>query len=210
MRLSDRVESLSPSLTLQLVGKTKQLRAAGRDIVSLGAGEPDFPTPANVRQAAARAIESGQTRYTEVGGILKLRTAIVDHYRERGLTYEPDQVVVTSGAKHALFEAVQVLVNPGDEVLIPSPYWLSYPEIVKAAGGVPVFVPCREDDGFLLHHEDVAAACTDRTRLLIINPINNPTGNVDSPEVLTAIAARPLPTRHGSRRPGRPSCRTAR
>lgn len=188
MRISQRVSRLSPSLTLQLVAKTQELRAQGHDIVSLGAGEPDFPTPKNVREAAQRAMDAGHTRYTPVPGILPLREAIVATYRPLGLDYSPDQVVVTSGAKHAIWNALFALLDEGDEVIVPQPSWLSYPEMVKAAGGVPVCVPCHEEDGFRLLPKTLADACTPRTRMVLINAVSNPTGAVHSAEDLAALA----------------------
>lgn len=190
MRISDRVLRLTPSLTLQLIAKTKALRAAGKDIVSLGAGEPDFPTPDDVRRAAGRAMESGHTRYTETAGIAELRKVICALYAKPwGLAYAPSQAVVTTGAKHALFQAIQALVNEGDEVLIPQPSWLSYPEMVLAAGGTPVFIACDEEHGFKLTPAALRAAC-DRhpaARLLLFNGVSNPTGAVHSPEEQAAL-----------------------
>jgi aspartate aminotransferase len=190
MRISDRVRRLTPSLTLQLIARTKALRAAGRDIVSLGAGEPDFPTPAAIRQAACRAMESGQTRYTETTGIVELRKAIAARYAEPwGLVYAPSQVVVTTGAKHAIFQALQAIVNEGDKVLIPTPSWLSYPDMALAAGGVPVTIGCGEEQGFKLTPGVLRAAC-DRepsARVLVFNGVSNPTGAVHSPEEQAAL-----------------------
>lgn len=190
MRISDRVRRLTPSLTLQLIARTKALRAAGRDIVSLGAGEPDFPTPPAIRQAAGRAMESGQTRYTETTGILELRKAIAARYAKPwGLTYTPGQVVVTTGAKHAIFQALQAIVNEGDKVLIPTPSWLSYPDMALAAGGLPVTIDCSEAHGFRLTPDVLRAAC-DReptARVLVFNGVSNPTGAVHSPEEQAAL-----------------------
>ena len=188
MQISDRVQRLTPSLTLALVTRTKELRAQGRRILTLGAGEPDFPTPANVCDAGTRAIQDGHTRYTEVGGIQPLREAVAALYQPHGVSYKASQVVVANGAKHALFGALMSLVNRGDEVLIPSPSWLSYPEMVKAVDGTPVAVPCDEDNGFLLTPEALEAAITDRSRVLLINPVSNPTGAVHSKSDLHAIA----------------------
>lgn len=191
MRVSDRVRAISPSLTLALIAKTKALKAAGRDIVSFGAGEPDFPTPRNVRDAAVRAIEAGHTKYTEESGILELRKAIVAHYRDAwGLRYEPGDAVVTTGAKQAIYNAIHALVNTGDEVLIPRPSWLSYPEMVKSAGGVPVPVDCAEEQGFKLTPATLRAACEahPRARVVIFNAVSNPTGCVHSPEEQRALA----------------------
>ncbi len=191
MKISDRVRSISPSLTLALIGKTKALRAAGRDIVSFGAGEPDFPTPKNICDAAVRAIAAGHTKYTEESGILELRRAIVAHYKNRwNLWYDPNDALVTTGAKQAIFNAVHALVNTGDEVLVPQPSWLSYPEMVKSAGGVPVLVACPEAHGFKLRPETLVAACErhPKARVLIFNGVSNPTGCVHSPEEQRALA----------------------
>lgn len=191
MRVSDRARAISPSLTLALIGKTKALKAAGRDIVSFGAGEPDFPTPRNVREAAARAIEAGHTKYTEEAGILDLRRAIVAHYKNRwNLAYDPADAIVSTGAKQAIYNAIQALVNAGDEVLIPQPSWLSYPEMVKSAGGVPVLVDCPEEHGFKLRPQTLLAACEAHpsARLLIFNGVSNPTGCVHSPADQRALA----------------------
>jgi aspartate aminotransferase len=192
MRVSDRVRAISPSLTLALISKTKALKAAGRDIVSFGAGEPDFPTPGNIRAAAVRAIEAGHTKYTEEAGILELRRAIAAQYRARwNLDYSPDDTIVSTGAKQGIYNAIHALVNEGDEVLIPQPSWLSYPEMVKSAGGVPVPVACPESDGFRLTRKTLAAACDafPRARVVIFNGVSNPTGCVHSPEEQRALAA---------------------
>lgn len=191
MRVSDRVRAISPSLTLALIAKTKALKAAGKDIVSFGAGEPDFPTPKHVRDAAARAIEAGHTKYTEEAGILDLRRAIVAQYRSRwDLTYDANDAIVSTGAKQAIYNAIHALVNDGDEVLVPQPSWLSYPEMVKSAGGVPVTVACPESDGFKLTRSTLAAACDahPRARVIIFNGVSNPTGCVHSPEEQRALA----------------------
>jgi aspartate aminotransferase len=191
MKVSDRVRAISPSLTLALICKTKALRAAGRDIVSFGAGEPDFPTPKNICEAAVRAIAAGHTKYTEEAGILDLRRAIVAHYKNRwNLWYDPNDAVVTTGAKQAIYNALQALVNAGDEVLVPQPSWLSYGEMVKAASGVPVNVACPEEHGFKLRPETLSAACEKhpKARVVIFNGVSNPTGCVHSPEEQRALA----------------------
>jgi aspartate aminotransferase len=191
MKISDRVRGISPSLTLALIGKTKALKAAGRDIVSFGAGEPDFPTPKNICDAAARAIAAGHTKYTEESGILDLRRAIVAHYKNRwNLWYDPNDALVTTGAKQAIFNAVQALVNAGDEVLVPQPSWLSYGEIVKSASGIPVNVACPESHGFKLRPETLLAACEKhpKARVVIFNGVSNPTGCVHSPDEQRALA----------------------
>ncbi|MCE9635286.1 MAG: pyridoxal phosphate-dependent aminotransferase [Planctomycetes bacterium] len=190
MRISARVRSLTPSLTLQLIAKTKALKAQGKDVVSLGAGEPDFNTPEPVRRAAVRAMDAGHTRYTEVAGILELRKAIAALYAKPwGLVYSPSQVLVSTGAKHALFQAVQTLVDDGDPVLIPQPSWLSYIDMVLAAGGAPVPVPCTEADGLKLTPNILRAACdrAPKARLVIFNGVSNPTGVVHSPEEQAAL-----------------------
>ena len=191
MRVSDRVRAISPSLTLALIAKTKALKAAGKDIVSFGAGEPDFPTPRNVRDAAARAIEAGHTKYTEEAGILDLRRAIVADYKSRwDLAYEANDAIVSTGAKQAIYNAIHALVNYGDEVLIPQPSWLSYPEMVKSAGGVPVTVACPESDAFKLTRATLSKACDEhpKARLVIFNGVSNPTGCVHSPEEQRELA----------------------
>jgi aspartate aminotransferase len=188
MRVSDRIQRLNPSLTLQLIRKTNELRAAGRDIVTLGAGEPDFRTPVNIRDAAVRAIEEGHTKYTEVGGIAPLRQAVSDFYRDHwGLAYDARDVLVSTGAKYCLFQALQALVNDGDRVLIPQPSWLSYPEMVKAAGGVPVTIPCAEEAAFKLTPGALREAA-DGAKILMFNGVSNPTGTVHSPEEQAALA----------------------
>lgn len=190
MRISARVRSLTPSLTLQLIAKTKALKAQGKDVVSLGAGEPDFDTPEPVRRAAVRAMDAGHTRYTEVAGILELRKAIAALYAKPwGLVYPPSQVLVSTGAKHALFQAVQTLVDDGDRVLVPQPSWLSYIDMVLAAGGVPVPVPCTDADGLKLTPAILRAACDrePKARLVIFNGVSNPTGVVHTPEEQAAL-----------------------
>jgi aspartate aminotransferase len=188
MHISERVRRLSPSLTLALVARTKELRASGRRILSLGAGEPDFRTPRTVCDAATRAMDNGHTRYTEVAGILELRQAVAGLYRERGVDVGPGNVIVGNGAKHALYNALVCLVDPGDEVIVPMPAWLSYPEMVKACDGVPVTLPCDESDGFRVDTVALERAITPRTRVLLLNPVSNPTGAVMSAEELRDIA----------------------
>ncbi len=182
------MQQIQPSATLALVARTAELRAEGRDIVSFGAGEPDFPTPANIRAAGARAIEEGRTRYTAVAGVIELRRAITAAYASRwDLAYAPNDVVVTCGAKQALFNALLALLDPGDRVLVPAPYWVSYPEMVKAAGGTPVIVPCRHDDGFRLR-PDTLRRLGKGARVLLFNGISNPTGAVHDRGEIAAIA----------------------
>jgi aspartate aminotransferase len=187
--LADRLKTLAPSSTLAVQAKARELRARGVDVISFGAGEPDFDTPERIKAAAVEAMRRGQTKYTEVGGILELRAAVCAKLRrDNGLAYEPAEVLVSVGAKHTLFNVVVALINPGDEVLVPSPFWVSYPEQVRLLGGVPVEVPMAESTGFDLDPARLAAAVTPRTRLVVLNSPNNPTGAVFSPAALEAVA----------------------
>jgi aspartate aminotransferase len=187
--LADRLKTLAPSSTLAVQAKARALRARGIDVISFGAGEPDFDTPERIKEAAVAAMRRGQTKYTEVGGIPELRAAVCAKLkRDNGLDYEPADVLVSCGAKHTLFNIVTALVNPGDEVVVPSPFWVSYPEQVRLLGGVPVPVETREATGFDLDPAAVRAAVTERTRLVVLNSPNNPTGAVFSPEALAAVA----------------------
>ena len=187
--LADRLKTLAPSSTLAVQAKAKELRARGVDVISFGAGEPDFDTPERVKEAAVQAMRRGQTKYTEVGGIPELRAAACAKFkRDNGLDYEPADVLISCGAKHTLFNMVVALLNPGDEVLIPSPYWVSYPEQVKLVDGVPVAVETQESTGFDLDPGRLRAAVTPRTRVVILNSPNNPTGAVFSRAGLEAVA----------------------
>jgi aspartate aminotransferase len=187
--LADRLRSLAPSSTLAVQAKAKELRSRGVDVISFGAGEPDFDTPERIKAAALEAIRRGHTKYTEVGGVPELRAAVCAKLRrDQGLAYEPADVLVSCGAKHTLFNLVTALLNPGDEVLIPSPYWVSYPEQAKLVDGVPVPVRTEEATGFDLDPARLAAAVTARTKLVVVNSPNNPTGAVFSPDALAAVA----------------------
>jgi len=189
VRISRKIASIADSLTLSIDARYKAMVAAGEDAVSFGTGEPDFLTPGPVCEAGILAIREGAHKYTPSSGTIDLRRAVADAIaRDGGAKYEPGQVVITGGAKQAVYEALAVALDDGDEVLIPSPYWLSYPEMVRSLGGVPVFVPCREEDGWRLHAEDVAKAAGPRARVLILNSPNNPTGAVASREDLLAVA----------------------
>jgi aspartate aminotransferase len=175
--LSDTLARVKPSATIAVTTRAAVLRAEGRDIISLGAGEPDFDTPPHIRAAALRAIEAGRTRYTAVDGIPELKAAICTKFlRENGLTYTPAQVSVGTGGKQILYNALMATLNPGDEVIIPAPYWVSYPDMVRLAGGTPVPVVCGLDTGFKLTPEALEAAITPRTKWLILNSPSNPTG----------------------------------
>jgi aspartate aminotransferase len=187
--LADRLKTLVPSATLAMNAKARAMRAQGIDVISFSVGEPDFDTPKHIKDAAVRALDKGQTKYTEVGGIAELRAAVCHKLRrDHGLEYAPDEVTVSCGAKHTLYNIAMALVNPGDEVLIPSPYWVSYPEQVRLLGGVPVSVPTHESTGFDLDPAAVARAVTSRTKLIILDSPGNPTGAVFSPAALSAVA----------------------
>ena len=189
MALADRLKTLAPSATLAVQAKAKELRARGVDVISFGAGEPDFDTPQRIKDAGVEAMRRGQTKYTEVGGVPELRAAICGKLkRDNGLTYEPADILVSVGAKHTLFNLVVALINPGDEVLVPSPYWVSYPEQVQLMGGVGVPVETTEASGFDLDPDRLRAAVTPRTKLIVVNSPNNPTGAVFSRAALEAVA----------------------
>jgi len=186
-RPSANVARMQPSSTLAAMQAAMRMKAAGVDVVDLGAGEPDFDTPGHIKEAAAEAMRAGQTKYTPTGGTRKLQEAIVGYYeREFGARLEPDEVMATAGGKQAIFNAVVTLCGPGDEVLIPKPYWVTFPEIVNFAGATPVFIDT-EASGFHLKAGQVAAAITPRTRLIIINSPSNPSGRVISPREFEKI-----------------------
>ncbi|KXG75151.1 Aspartate aminotransferase [Fervidicola ferrireducens] len=189
MNLSKKSKSISPSPTLAVDAKAKQLKSEGHDVISFGAGEPDFDTPDFIKSAAVEAINQGFTKYTPVGGIPELKKAISEALREEiGVDYETTQIIVSNGAKHCLFNALYCLCDEGDEVLIPSPYWVSYPEIVKLCGGTPVFVPTFESQDFKLKVDNIKPLIDEKTKVLIINSPNNPTGSVYTREDLLEIA----------------------
>ncbi|MEQ8152346.1 MAG: pyridoxal phosphate-dependent aminotransferase [Smithellaceae bacterium] len=190
MKLAARVAKIKPSETLAITAKANALRAEGRDVIGFGAGEPDFDTPENIKAAAIRAIEAGFTKYTPVGGTDELKDAIIAKLkRDNSLEYKRSQIVVSCGAKHTLYNLAQALFEPGDEVIIPAPYWVSYPDIVVLAGGTPVIVDTLEKDGFKMKPEQLQAAITERTKAVVINSPSNPTGAAYSPEELKALAA---------------------
>lgn len=189
-RLSARARSLKPSATVAVTSRALELQRQGRKVISLSVGEPDFDTPPHITRAAIKAIKAGKTKYTPVSGIPELREAISAKFRrENGLDYAPDAVTVTSGGKQALFNAFFALLDPGDEVLIPAPYWVSYPEMVALTGAVPVAVPTSAQGGFMLDPDVLAAHITPRTRMVVLNSPGNPTGAVFPPETLRAVAA---------------------
>jgi aspartate aminotransferase len=187
--LATRMKSLEPSATLAMAARAKSLAAAGRPVVDLSVGEPDFPTPAHICRAGEQAIHDGQTKYTPAAGVPALRKAVADDYSRRsGLTVSPGQVVVSNGAKHALHNVFTALIDEGDEVVIPTPYWVSYAELVKLAGGRPVLLPTRIEDDFKLLPSALAAAITPATRMLLVCSPSNPTGVVYEADELARIA----------------------
>jgi aspartate aminotransferase len=187
-RISKRAASLSPSLTLAIDSKAKAMKAAGEDVVGFGAGEPDFDTPQHIKDAATKALADGFTKYTPAAGIPELRQAIADkHKRENGLTYKPSQIIVSCGGKHSCYNVILATCEEGDEVIIPAPYWLSYPEMVKLAGATPVNIETTDKTEFKVTPQQLRAAITPRTRLLILNSPSNPTGSVYTPEEIKEI-----------------------
>jgi aspartate aminotransferase len=186
--LSAALDRVKPSATIAVTDKARALKAAGRNVIGLGAGEPDFDTPANIKLAAIHAIEAGKTKYTDVGGIPELKAAIIAKFqRENDLIYTPNQVVVSTGGKQVLYNALMATINPGDEVIIPAPYWVSYPEMVALAGGEPVPVVCTAEFGFKLQPAALEAAITPRTKWIILNSPSNPTGAAYSRAELKAL-----------------------
>lgn len=189
LTLSKKAQAVKPSSTLAITAKAKELRAQGIDVVGFVAGEPDFNTPDNINKAAKAAIDAGFTKYTPVSGIIELKKAIADKFASfNKLKYEPDQIVVSNGGKHSLTNAITAIANPGDEFLIPAPYWLSYPEMVKLADAVPVAVSTKKENGYKVTVEELEAAYTDKTKAVILNTPNNPTGSVYTETELRAIA----------------------
>jgi aspartate aminotransferase len=179
LKLADRVNRIAVSPTMAVMAAADQLKAKGVDVADFGAGEPDFPTPDHIKHAAIKALEENKTKYTATPGIASLRQAICDwHAAQLGSSYQPAECIVTVGGKHAIFNVACSLINPGDEVIIPAPYWVSYPDIVKYAGGKPVIVETREADGFALQASDLERAITPRTRMVIVNSPSNPAGAV--------------------------------
>ncbi|WP_226579255.1 pyridoxal phosphate-dependent aminotransferase [Halobacillus litoralis] len=188
MQLAQRVKSLTPSTTLAITAKAKALKAEGHDVIGLGAGEPDFNTPSYILDAAKRAMDEGKTKYTPAGGIPELKNSITAKLeRDQGLTYTNEQIIVTTGAKHALYTLFQVMLDEGDEVIVPAPYWVSYPEQIKLAQGKPVFVSAEESNDFKITPDQLRQAITSNTKAVIINSPSNPTGMMYSKEELKAL-----------------------
>lgn len=186
--VSSRAASLSPSLTLAIDSKAKQMKAEGMDVVGFGAGEPDFDTPQHIKDAAIKALNEGFTKYTPASGIPELRQAIADKFKaENGLEYKPSQVIVSCGGKHSCYNVILATCQEGDEVIIPAPYWLSYPEMVKLAGAKPVILETSDQTEFKLTPELLRKAITPRTRLFVLNSPSNPTGTVYTPDEIKAL-----------------------
>jgi len=189
LTISQKCRNILPSVTLAIDSRAKQLRAMGLDVIGFGAGEPDFDTPKYIKDAARDALDAGMTKYTPVPGTVELRTEIQGKFlRDNNLEYELTDIVVSTGAKQCLFNALSAIIDPGDEVLIPSPCWVSYPEMVRMAGGIPVFVKGDENNGFIADADALRKACTGDTKAIIINSPNNPTGSVMNEEILQGIA----------------------
>ena len=188
-RVAQRMTTISPSLTLAISAKAKAMKQAGESVVSFGVGEPDFNTPAHIIDAAKAALDAGYTKYTPSSGLLPLRKAICEKFkRDNGLDYEPSQIIVSNGAKHSIFNACYALLDEGDEVIIPAPYWLTYPEVVKVCGGVPKYLVCPKENKYKFTAEELKAAITPKTKMLIFNSPSNPTGAVYGEEEVRAIA----------------------
>ena len=188
-RIAKRMSTLAPSLTLAISAKAKAMKAAGENVVSFGVGEPDFNTPEHIINAAKVALDAGHTKYTPSSGLLPLRKAICEKFKkDNGLSYEPSQIIVSNGAKHSIFNACYAVLEEGDEVIIPAPYWLTYPEVVKVCGATPVYIDCKKENKFKFSAADLEAAITPKTKMLIFNSPSNPTGAVYSEEEVRAIA----------------------
>ena len=190
IKLSQRVQSIKPSPTLAVTARAASLRAAGQDIIGLGAGEPDFDTPEHIKQAGIDAINSGKTKYTAVDGTVELKTAIINKLqKDNGLSYQLDQVLVSCGGKQSFFNLAQAFLDEGDEVIIPAPYWVSYPDMALLAGGVPVIVQASQEQSFKMTPDQLEAAITDKTKLVVINSPSNPSGKAYSHDELAALGA---------------------
>lgn len=188
MKLSKRVAALTPSATLEITAKAKALKEEGHDVIGLGAGEPDFNTPEHILLAAEKAMKEGLTKYTPSGGILPLKKSIISKFeKDQNISYSPEEVIVCTGAKHALYTLFQVILDEGDEVIIPTPYWVSYPEQVKLAGGEPVYVEGKEENSFKITVEQLNEVVTSKTQAIVINSPSNPTGSIYTEDELKKI-----------------------
>ncbi len=189
MKIAERMNKVSPSATLKLTAKAKEMKAKGLPVISFGAGEPDFDTPEAVKEAAVKALKEGFTKYTPTSGTPELREAVARKFKEdQGLDYKPEEVVISCGAKHSLYNLFQVLLGPGDEVIIPAPYWVSYPEMAYLAGATPVFIQTKQSEGFKLSADALKKAITPKTKLIVLNSPSNPTGAVLPEKELHALA----------------------
>lgn len=189
MKLSNKAGNISPSITLSITAKANELKAQGVDVVSFGAGEPDFNTPENIINAAIKAMHEGKTKYTPAGGILDLKKVICKKFKDdNNLDYAPEQIIISTGAKQCIANTFMAILNPGDEVLIPVPYWVSYPELVKLADGVPVFVETSKENNYKYTVKDLEKAVSSKTKAILINSPNNPTGTIYNKEELEEIA----------------------
>lgn len=189
MDLSNKAMKINPSITLEITAKAKELKESGVDVVSFGAGEPDFNTPENIIEAAIKAMKDGKTKYTPTSGILDLRKSICDKFKkDNELNYDTDQIVVSTGAKQSLANTFLAILNEGDEVIIPTPYWVSYPELVKLAGGVPVFINANKENDYKYSVKELRNLITSKTKAILVNSPNNPTGSIYTREELTEIA----------------------
>ncbi len=188
LSISHRCQNIAPSMTLQIDARAKEMAASGMNVIGFGAGEPDFPTPKHICDAAREALDLGMTKYTPVPGTMELRMAIYRKMqRDHNLTYSPQEIIVSNGAKHSIFTVLQTILDPGDEVLIPTPCWVSYPELVRMAGGVPVMIPTNEENRFIPTNEDIAARVSRRTKAIIITSPSNPNGSVWSRDQLQYV-----------------------
>ena len=188
-RVSKKMSTISPSLTLAISAKAKAMKAAGESVVSFGVGEPDFNTPEHIIAAAKAALDAGHTKYTPSSGLMPLRKAICEKFKkDNNLDYEPSQIIVSNGAKHSIFNACYALLDEGDEVIIPEPYWLTYPEVVKVCGGVVKALPCKKENKYKFTAEELKAAITPKTKMLIFNSPSNPTGTVYTESEVREIA----------------------
>ncbi|MBU5314294.1 pyridoxal phosphate-dependent aminotransferase [Tissierella carlieri] len=187
--LSAKGLRIAPSITLEITAKAKAMKDSGIDVISFGAGEPDFNTPENIQQEGIRAIKEGLTRYTPASGIVELKKAVCEKFKiDNGLEYKPSNIIISSGAKHSIHNALMAILNPGDEVIFAVPYWVSYPELVSLADGVPVCIETKEENDFKFNVEDLNKVLTDKTKAIILNSPSNPTGSIYSEEELRAIA----------------------
>ena len=195
MKITARASQIAPSLTLEITAQAKKLKSEGRDVVSFGAGEPDFNTPEYIRNAAKESMDKGLIKYTPASGLVPLKQVICDKLeKDNGLKYAPADIVVSNGAKHALHNAMQAIIEDGDEVIIPAPFWLTYPELVKLAGGIPVYVYTKKENGYKMTAEELKNAITPKTKAIVLNNPNNPTGSVYSEAEIRAIAEVVEPT----------------